>query len=239
MFFTELYHNLIPIRETQPMSAISETCRSAEGRFVPGQSGNPAGRPKGSRNKATLVAEALLEEATGPVVAKAIDDALAGDGSMLRAVFQAICKKDPGRTIALDLPEGSFGDPVAFLEATMRAVALGEITPQEAALLARVASVMVQAQRMKLRIEQWKEKTKPEGVTVTPATEASHGASDDAVAPEDIQSTLRGATAVPPVSGLYSRVHPVDACVGPVFPRHGRSSIPPVNSRGDERRKAA
>ena len=43
----------------------------------------------------------------------------------------------------------------------MRAVALGEITPQEAALLARVASVMVQAQRMKLRIEQWKAKGKP------------------------------------------------------------------------------
>ena len=122
--------------------------------FRPASRGNPAGRPKGSRNKATLMAEALLDEATGPVVAKAIDDALAGDGPMLRTVFQAICRKDPGRTIELDLPEGSFGDPVAFLEATMRAVALGEITPQEAALLARLASVMVQAQRMKLRIRQ-------------------------------------------------------------------------------------
>src|SRR5688500_8075628 len=107
------------------MSAGTETSRTAEGRFAPGQSGNPTGRPKGSRNKATIIAEALLDEATGPVVAKAIDDALAGDGPMLRTVFHAICRKDPGRTIQLDLPEGRFGDPVAFLEATMRAVALG------------------------------------------------------------------------------------------------------------------
>ena len=141
------------------MSARAETFRTTAGRFAPGQSGNPDGRPKGSRNKATLVAEALLDEATGPVVAKAIDGALAGDGPILRTVFQAICRKDPGRTIELDLPEGRFGDPVAFLEATMRAVALGEITPQEAALLARVASVMVQAQRLKLRIDQQKEKS--------------------------------------------------------------------------------
>ena len=122
------------------MSATVESLRTSEGRYSPGQSGNPAGRPKGSRNKATLVAEALLDEATGPVVANAVETALAGDGLMLRTVFQAICKKDPGRTIELDIPDGSFGDPVVFLEATMRAVALGEITPQEAALVARLAS---------------------------------------------------------------------------------------------------
>ena len=29
--------------------------------FKPGQSGNPSGRPHGSRNKATLALEALLE----------------------------------------------------------------------------------------------------------------------------------------------------------------------------------
>ena len=31
--------------------------------FTPGQSGNPSGRPHGSRNKATLALEALLEGA--------------------------------------------------------------------------------------------------------------------------------------------------------------------------------
>jgi len=32
-----------------------------QGCFKPGQSGNPAGRPKGSRHRATLAIEALLD----------------------------------------------------------------------------------------------------------------------------------------------------------------------------------
>jgi hypothetical protein len=220
----------------QPPDAL----RNAEGRFSPGQSGNPAGRPKGSRNKATLVAEALLDEATGPVVAQAIETGLAGDGAMLRSVFQAICKKDPGRTIELDVPEGSWGDPIVFLEATMRAVALGEITPQEAALLARVASVMVQAQRMKLRIEQFKAKSKPTSaeVAVDPPQD-SRSASDESDERGSDQQRPRRETADRPVSRLYSCERAADARIPPVFSRAPASSIPPVNSRGDERRKAA
>src|SRR4051794_181498 len=39
-----------------------ETAKKQRGQpFQPGQSGNPHGRPKGSRNKTTLLAEALLE----------------------------------------------------------------------------------------------------------------------------------------------------------------------------------
>jgi hypothetical protein len=220
------------------MSATLDALRTAEGRFAPGQSGNPGGRPKGSRNKATLIAEALLDEATGPLVAKAIDDALAGDGAMLRTVFQTICKKDPGRSIELDIPEGRFGDPVVFLEATMRAVALGEITPQEAALLARLASVMVQAQRMKLRIEQFKAKAKSKVVAVEAPKEEARDASDRAEPRQEGREKLDRKIPVQPVSRLYSGSHPVDASVATVFSGEARSSIPPVN-RGAERRKAA
>jgi hypothetical protein len=225
------------------MSDTYDALRTAEGRFVPGESGNPAGRPKGSRNKATLVAEALLDEATGPVVAKAIDEALGGDGAMLRTVFQAVWKKDPGRTIELDIPEERYGDPVVFLEATMRAVALGEITPQEAALLARLGSVMVQAQRLKLRIDQWKakdkERTKSRDVAAEAPEETPRTTPDGSDARVDGREEPGRATAVPPVSRLYSRAHPVEPCIAPVFSREGPSSIPPVDPRGDERRKAA
>jgi hypothetical protein len=37
--------------------------RTPEGRFRPGQSGNPAGRPRGSRNKATVILEGSPENA--------------------------------------------------------------------------------------------------------------------------------------------------------------------------------
>jgi len=35
--------------------------RTAQGHFVKGQSGNPAGKPPGCRNQATRIAEALLD----------------------------------------------------------------------------------------------------------------------------------------------------------------------------------
>jgi hypothetical protein len=252
------------------MSTTAESLRTPEGRFSPGQSGNPAGRPKGSRNKATVIAEGLLDEATGPVVAKAIDDALAGDGAMLRTVFQAICKKDPGRTIELDLPEGRFGDPVAFLEATMRAVALGEITPQEAALLARVASVMVQAQRLKLRVDQQKAKSDarenvmPRGCDpgVDPAIHETGRTVEKTSRPMSWTADVDGQDKPGhddnqgkhgPTSGLYLRSRAKDASIAPVFSGGAGSGderrlpalqgtaacVAPVDSRGDERRKAA
>jgi Family of unknown function (DUF5681) len=41
------------------MSGSDSIARMALGRFAPGQSGNPAGRPKGARNRMTVFAEAL------------------------------------------------------------------------------------------------------------------------------------------------------------------------------------
>ncbi|MCZ2097331.1 MAG: DUF5681 domain-containing protein, partial [Anaerolineae bacterium] len=47
--------------------------------WAPGQSGNPAGRPRGTRNRATLLAEALLDGEVDAIVRRVIDGALAGD----------------------------------------------------------------------------------------------------------------------------------------------------------------
>lgn len=60
-------------------------------RFKPGQSGNPAGRPKGVRNKITMMKEALegeLRAQMGPsmaaVLAKAVEMALDGNEQMIK-----------------------------------------------------------------------------------------------------------------------------------------------------------
>ena len=50
--------------------------------FEPGQSGNPAGRPKGSRNRSTLVLEAIFEGEAEKLSRKAIELALDGDGGL-------------------------------------------------------------------------------------------------------------------------------------------------------------
>ena len=48
-----------------PMSGaeLYKTGKKQRGKpFQPGQSGNPSGRPQGSRNKATLIAEQLIDD---------------------------------------------------------------------------------------------------------------------------------------------------------------------------------
>ena len=63
--------------------------------WQPGQSGNPNGRPKGSKNKITLlkqVLEAELREASKSkmpeVMAKALELALQGDRSMIKLLLE-------------------------------------------------------------------------------------------------------------------------------------------------------
>ncbi|MCC0808272.1 hypothetical protein FPV16_18990, partial [Methylobacterium sp. W2] len=52
--------------------------------FQKGQTGNPAGRPKGSRSKSALALEAILEGDAESIVRKAIELATDGDTQALR-----------------------------------------------------------------------------------------------------------------------------------------------------------
>src|SRR6266702_4716507 len=63
----------------------AKTARRGRGRpFQKGQSGNPAGRPRGSTNRATRAAELLLDGEATALTRKAIELALAGDPTALR-----------------------------------------------------------------------------------------------------------------------------------------------------------
>jgi len=58
--------------------------------FEPGQSGNPKGRPKGSRNQATMIAEALLDGEAEAITRRLVDKALEGDTAALRLCFDRL-----------------------------------------------------------------------------------------------------------------------------------------------------
>jgi hypothetical protein len=109
------------------------------GQFKKGQSGNPAGRPRGARNRATLMIAALLDEEGPRLMREAIDRALDGDSLLLRCCVTRMVPVPRGRPVELDLAEGSAaGDVLASLTATVRAMAEGTISPLEAADVAEV-----------------------------------------------------------------------------------------------------
>jgi hypothetical protein len=64
------------------------------GRFQPGQSGNPKGRPVGSRHKATLAALALLEGDLEVITTKLIEKAKAGEQWAITLVMNKLIPND-------------------------------------------------------------------------------------------------------------------------------------------------
>jgi hypothetical protein len=120
-------------------SASNAVARTQAGRFAPGVSGNPNGRPKGSRNHATVLREVLTEGDAEGLAKIAISLALAGDKALVRFLLSRVWPAARGREIELALPEGKEASPRAVLEATIRAVADGEVTVEEAAAIGRLA----------------------------------------------------------------------------------------------------
>jgi hypothetical protein len=74
------------------------------GQFPKGTSGNPSGRPSGSRNRTTLLMESLLEGEAEQLTRKAIDLALDGDITALRLCLERLVPPRKDRTIHLLLP---------------------------------------------------------------------------------------------------------------------------------------
>ena len=131
--------------------AVISEFRTAQGRFSSGHSGNPAGRPEGSRNRSTVLAEALLDEHAEPVTRKVIECAEAGDGAMLRLLFTRIVRSGRDRLVTLDVPEGKELDAEEVFRITARALFDGEISPDEALRIGRFITLSLRLKAMKTR----------------------------------------------------------------------------------------
>jgi Family of unknown function (DUF5681) len=100
--------------------------------FQKGQSGNPEGRPNGSRNAATLALETLLDGQAQALTQKAIDVALTGDIPALRLCLDRILPPRKGSPVAFDLPEmRTLNDAVPAMGALVKAVGQGDLTPAD------------------------------------------------------------------------------------------------------------
>jgi hypothetical protein len=145
--------------------------------FEKGQSGNPAGRPPGARNKATIMAEALLQGEAEELTRSAIERAKSGDMAALRMCLDRLAPPCRHRTIVFELPPlASAADAVSALAAITAAVAAGELTPSEAGELFKLVdgfARMLEARNFEQRVADL------ERAGATPAPESHQGHQDN------------------------------------------------------------
>lgn len=114
--------------------------------FPKGTSGNPAGKRSGTRNKATLAAEALLDGEAEALTRKAIQKAQQGDMTALRLCLDRILPPRRDRPVQFRLlPLHRARDAAAGMASVADAVANGQITANEAAELSRLVEAFVKA----------------------------------------------------------------------------------------------
>ena len=114
--------------------------------WKPGESGNPAGKPKGARNKTTLAVEALLDGEAETITRKAIEKAIGGDLTAIRLCLDRLVPPVKDKPVTFDLPGiDSAQDAAAAVGAVLRAVADGNLTPIEAAEVSKIVGTYVTA----------------------------------------------------------------------------------------------
>ena len=104
--------------------------------FEKGRSGNPNGRPEGSRNKATILAQALFDGQAEELIQKCIQMALDGDSTAMRLCIERLVPPRKDRPVNLDLPKMEcVEDTVKAMAVISSGVAEGELTPSEGQVL--------------------------------------------------------------------------------------------------------
>ena len=115
-------------------------------KFKKGVSGNPTGRPKGSRTLATIRTDELFEQMlfgedrkADAIIAKTISMAEEGDTACIRLCLDRIAPPRKDRPVCFTLPEmREARDALNASMAIVSGVASGDLTPSEASELAKV-----------------------------------------------------------------------------------------------------
>jgi hypothetical protein len=104
--------------------------------FQKGQSGNPAGRPRGSRNRTTILMQALLADRAEAIGRKAA----------IRLCMDRLAPAPKDEPVDSELPPlEKPADSVAAAASIVAGVVAGDLTPSQAGQLAKVIDVYVRA----------------------------------------------------------------------------------------------
>lgn len=113
-----------------------------KGRFKKGESGNPRGKPKGAKHRASLLAEKLFENDIEMVCNQVISQAKEGNLQAAKIILDRLLPPRKDRLINIKLP--SINDSSDALEAVRMicfAVGNGEITPLEGEALSKIIEI--------------------------------------------------------------------------------------------------
>jgi F0F1-type ATP synthase gamma subunit len=114
--------------------------------FQKGQSGNPAGRPRGTVSRAAVLTQNMLSDHAESIATKIIELAEQGDMAALRVCMDRLVPAIKHQPVAVELPPiGKPADAVEAAASIVAAVAAGDVSATEAAQLAKVVDVYVRA----------------------------------------------------------------------------------------------
>ena len=123
---------MIELQPDQPEKAGSDHARGDGGRWRPGVSGNPAGRPRRSQSDASTRAQATLDENADQIMAAAVAKALAGDGPTLRTLVSLLVPPQRARPMVFEFPQlHEAGDVMKAFDAIAEALACGDLSEPE------------------------------------------------------------------------------------------------------------
>jgi hypothetical protein len=142
------YQQLAPDR-------VSPRARDARGRFAKGSSGNPRGRPRGIRNPKRRVPDL----AARPLSARALSELLDRKPHLLRPLAEQLLPPplapiDPATRLGISPTSlQTVEDVPQVLSTVLAAIARGEITPGEGALIAERVEARLRPGRRLARLE--------------------------------------------------------------------------------------
>ncbi len=106
--------------------------RGDKGRFLPGASGNPAGRPPSGANRAAALIEEALAGQAEALAAKVVHMALSGDMLAMRLCLERMLAVRRERHMTLQLPAPTAAaDIMGGFARVVEAISQGQLTPTE------------------------------------------------------------------------------------------------------------
>lgn len=138
--------------------------RATDGRFTPGTSGNPQGRPKSE----TAALRQSLADGAADVVKAILNAAKAGDMQACKIVLDRLLPplKANAQTVHLDLPENA--SPLGIARSILAATASGTLAPDIAGQLVAAVGTFCrieEIEELRVRIAALEKATRPTTTT--------------------------------------------------------------------------